>query len=104
MSRIAPGSRRAGAKSTPNVAWVVFNAVFFQERYEFSLEIMFLVMLRLIGDVPEGGSDLSGSDGEGAVAFLPFEMLEVAGFVHPARRSGFNFAHCLTQRKSRRQG
>ena len=55
MDRVPEGR----LESAPNVTRIVLDPILLQERDEFSLKIVFLVMLRLTGDVGEGGSDLS---------------------------------------------
>ena len=80
-------SRRAAGTQPQHVTRIVLDPILLQERDEFSLKIVFLVMLRLTGDVGEGGSDLSGSDREGAVSLLPLKPIDCTGLVHPTART-----------------
>jgi hypothetical protein len=98
----APGSpRRVVRSSPPYVARIEINAVFFQERDEFCLEVDFLMMFLLARDVGQRCAYLSATDGERPVAFLPRKVLDCAGFVHPMRGRALDLPHSLCNRDRR---
>jgi hypothetical protein len=114
--------RRAVRNSPPYVARIEFDAVLLQKRNELCLEVDLLMMFLLARDVRQRGADLSTSDREVgtarlqtnhssgwsvtaqylcSVAFLPREVANCAGFVHPMRGRAFDLPHGRRNRERR---
>src|SRR3954453_22156332 len=92
-------ARRAGRTSAPHVARVVINAVFFQKRNKFGLEVAFPMMVLLASDICQSGLNLGPSNGKRTVALLPFKTVEAAGLVHPMRRFALDLPHRVGNRQ-----
>src|SRR5262249_18465147 len=77
LSHFAPSGLPGRGASVPDVALVVGDAVALEEQAELVLEGAVSVVLLLAGDVGADGIDARLAEGEGAVAGLPLEPLEV---------------------------
>lgn len=77
--------------------------MFLEKRDVLSLEVAFAVMLFLARNVRERGAYLGPSDGERAIPFLPFKVIQGAGFMHPERGCTLDIPHRRRNRHGRRQ-
>lgn len=96
-------SRRDDRSLPPHVARIVVDAVSLQKREKLSLKIAFAMVLFLARDVGNRGVQLRPSDRKCAVSFLPLEVLDGRGFVHPMRGSTLDLAHRPGDRIGRRK-
>lgn len=103
MPFVAPPSRRDGRSSTPNIPWVVFDAMLVQESDKLRLEIAPAMMLLLTGDVCQRALHLGPSNRECPITLLPLKVFHRAGLVHPTTRHALDFSHCVGYRRRRWQ-
>ncbi len=96
-------SRRDGRISTPHISRIVFNAMFFQKGNVLRSKITLPMMLLLVCNVGERRRHLGPSDGKRAITLLPFEVIQRARFMHPARGCTFDCLHRRGYRERRRQ-
>jgi len=99
----AAPSRRDGRTSPPNISRIIFNAVLFEKGDILGLKIALPVMLFLARDIRQRCAHLSPSDGERTVPFLPFKVIDCAGFMHPARGCALDFPYRRGDRRGRGQ-
>jgi len=96
-------SRRDDRNSPPNISRIIIDVMFLQKRNKLRLEIALPVTLFLARDVRQRRGHLGPSNGESPIPFLPFEILNVAGFAHPMRGRALDVPHCRRYRQRRRQ-
>lgn len=95
-------SRRDDRNSPPNVPRIVLNSVFLQERDKLRLEIALPMMLFLPCDVRQSCIYLGPSNGESPITFLPLEIFQRAGLMHPMRGRALDVSHCRGYGQRRR--
>lgn len=95
--------RRAARNSPPNIARVINDMVFLQERDELRLKTAPPMTFLLACDIRNCGARLRRPDGKCAVALLPLKVPLPLRLVHPERRCALNLSHCIRDWKRGRQ-